>query len=97
MEMMTMSRVSLRRTSLNIRMRMGRGQGVKEHNRKLERETNAQFLLDNRSSEEDRVEGGHYPWCNVSSWGTCRLQQKYPHDTQKLTTHDTGNSLHVFP
>jgi hypothetical protein len=61
MEMTTMRRASLRKTSLNMRMRMGRGEGVKEHNYKLERETNAQFLLDNRISEEDRVQGGHYP------------------------------------
>jgi hypothetical protein len=32
MDMTTMRRTSLRRASLNMRMRMGRGEGVKEHN-----------------------------------------------------------------
>jgi hypothetical protein len=34
MDMTTMRRTSLRRASLNMRMRMGRGEGVKEHNSK---------------------------------------------------------------
>jgi len=32
MEMTTLRRASLRRASLNMRMRMGKGEGVKEHN-----------------------------------------------------------------
>ena len=63
--MTTMRRASLRRSSLNMRMKMGRGKGSK--NKMTKTDTDTQFLLHNRRSEEDRVEGGHYPYWNVSS------------------------------
>ena len=40
-------------------------------------ETGSQFLLHNSTSEEDRVKGGRYPDCNVSSRWVCALQQHH--------------------
>jgi hypothetical protein len=72
-EMTTMRRASLWRASLNMKMRRGRGQGVKALKTIAKTETDAQLLLGFTTKQSrvkrpyDRVEGGHYPYCNVQS------------------------------
>ena len=58
-------------------MRMGRGAWVmgQPHDLTDQTETGSQFLLHNRSSEEDAVQGGRWPHCNVSSRRSCTMQQ----------------------
>ena len=59
-----MRRTSLRRVRAEGESAEVRGGGVKEHNKEEHTGKNgdtlaAQFLLHNRSSEQDNVEGGH--------------------------------------
>ena len=64
---------------MNMRMRIQRmRRGEESKNTIAKTETDTQLLLHNRNSKEDRVEGGHQPYYNVSSWGHADCNKSIP-------------------
>jgi hypothetical protein len=59
MEMIMMKSASLGRVSLNMRIRIGRGEGIKEHNCKNGDRLTVFTSQQKKPSEVDRVEGEH--------------------------------------